>query len=130
MPPPSQQSRPDREDAQPMVVDATSSQPPPLYACPHCQTRFLTATGLDKHVATHGHEVQADGQTIRAAKIPRVDTVQIMLSKPSQQIGAASKTFQCPLCQDTVGRKALIDHLTREHKVDRPPFFDSRAQGR
>ena len=123
MPPPSQQSRPDREDAQPMVVDATNSQPPPLYACPHCQTRFLTATGLDKHVATHGHEVQADGQTIRAAKIPRVDTVQIMLSKPSQQIGAASKTFQCPLCQDTVGRKALIDHLTREHKVDRPPFF-------
>ena len=117
------QSRPDREDAQPMVVDDISPQSPPLLACPHCHTRFLTATGLDKHVATHRHEVQADGQITRVAKIPRVDTVQIMLSKPSQQIEAPSKTFQCPLCQDIVGRTALSGHLTREHKVDRPPFF-------
>ena len=37
-------------------------------------------------MSTHGHEVQADGNLVRAAKIPKLDTVPAMLTKPCQVI--------------------------------------------
>ena len=117
------QTRLELDATHPMIVDETSPQPTPLHACPHCQTRFLIATGLEKPVSTHGHELQADGQLVRAAKIPKFDTVPIMLNKPFQHIEAPSKSFQCPHCLETVGRKALAGHLSREHKVEKQPFF-------
>ena len=117
------QTRPDPEATRAIEVDDNTAQPPPLHACPHCHTRFLTATGLERHLSTHGHDVQADGQLVRAAKIPKLDTVPIMLNKPCQPIDAPSKSFRCPLCLETVGRKALAGHLSKEHQVVKPPFF-------
>ena len=74
-------------------------------------------------MSTHGHEVQADGNLVRAAKIPKLDTVPAMLTKPSQVIVTPSKSFKCPLCLEMIGRKALAGHLSKEHQVVKPPFF-------
>ena len=117
------QTRPDPITPRAIEVDESHASTPPLHACPHCHTRFLIATGLERHLSTHGHEVQADGQLVRAAKIPKLDTIPIMLNKPCQPIEAPSKSFPCPLCLETVGRKALANHLSKEHQVVKPPFF-------
>ena len=122
---PAVQSRLEPDDTRAIEVDDHAPSPP-LHACPHCHTRFLTATGLEKYLLTHGHEVQADGQIVRAAKIPKLDTVPNMLNKLCQHIDAPSKSYQCPLCLETVGRKALAGHLSRDHQVVKPPFFAFR----
>ena len=119
---PAVQTRPDPDTTRAVEVDDHAPSPP-LHACPHCYTRFLTATGIERHLPTHGHEVQADGQLVRAAKIPKFDTVPVMLNKPCQHVEAPSRTFQCPLGLETVGRKALASHLSKEHQVVKPPFF-------
>ena len=49
-----------------------------------------------------------------------------MLTKPCQPIEAPSKSFPCPLCLETVGRKALATHLSKEYQVVKPPFFAFR----
>lgn len=69
------QTRPDPITPRAIEVDESHASTPPLHACPHCHTRFLIATGLERHLSTHGHEVQADGQLVRTAKIPKFDTV-------------------------------------------------------
>ena len=120
---PAVQTRPDPIATRAIEVDESHASTIPLHSCPHCHTRFLTATGLERHLSTHGHEVQADGQLVRVAKIPKLDTVPVMLNKPCQPFEDPSKSFQCPLCLETVGRKALANHLSKEHQVVKPPFF-------
>ena len=100
------QTRPDPEATRAVEVEDNSAQPPPLHAYPHCHTRFLTATGLERHLSTHGHKAQADGQLVRAAKIPKLDTVPVMLNKPCQPIDAPSKSFRCPLLSRTFVQRA------------------------
>ena len=69
------QTRPNPPVPRAIEVNESHTSTTPLHACPHCHTRFLTATSLERHMSTHGHEVQADGQLVRAAKIPKFDTV-------------------------------------------------------
>ena len=114
---PAMQTRPEPDDTRAVEVDDHAPSPP-LYACPHYHTRFLTATGLEKHLSTHGHEIQADGQIVRAAKIPKLDTIPTMLNESCQHVDAPSKSFQCPLGLETV--------VKREHQVVKPPFFAFR----
>ena len=116
-------TRPDPPVHRAIAVEESHDSPSPLHACPHCHTSFLTATGLERHMSTHGHEVQADDNLVRAAKIPKLDTVPAMLAKPSQVIVTPSKSFKCPLCLEMIGRKALAGHLSKEHQVVKPPFF-------
>ena len=83
-----QHRRPRRLGPDPLVyraiaIDESHTSPSPLHVCPYCHPRFLTATGLERHMSTHGHEVQVDGNLVRAAKIPKLDTVPAMLTKPS-----------------------------------------------
>ena len=87
-------TRPEPSVPRAIAVDESHASPTPLHACPRCHTRFLTATGLEGHTSTHGHEVQADGNLVRAAKIPKLDTVPAMLTKPCQVIETPSKSFR------------------------------------
>ena len=87
-------TRPEPPVPRAIAVDESHASPTPLHACPHCHTRFLTATGLERHMSTHGHEVQADGNLVRAAKIPKLDTVPAMLTKLCQVIETPSKSFR------------------------------------
>ena len=51
---------------------------------------------------------------VHAPKVPRVD------------IPTPPKTFTCPLCQASIGRKGLAGHLRNAHQVDKSEFFSFR----
>ena len=65
----------------------------------------------------------ADPESARASKMPRIDTVQAMLNRTPANIPKPPKTFLCPLCQISIGRKGLAGHLRNAHQVDKPEFF-------
>ena len=51
-------------------------------------------------------------------KLKTSRTIQQMLGlPPAGPIPEAPKQFECPLCLETIGRKALIGHLRREHQA-------------
>lgn len=101
--------RPESAPVDAIGADDGGNNCTPLHACPHYQTRFLTAPGLEKHLPTH--DLTTDGPLVRAAKIPKLDTVTAMLHKPASVIVAPSKSYQCPICLEQIGRKALARHI-------------------
>ena len=50
-----------------------------------------------------------------------------MLALPVTDCPPPAKTYDCPICQATLGRKALTAHLRREHQAERPTHFPSQA---
>ena len=55
----------------------------------------------------------------------RQKTIQQMLQAPVQEPPHPPlKQYECPLCQETVGRKALWVHLKREHQATKQDAFE------
>ena len=107
---------------------AQSSKPEPsglsnLHKCTHCHMAFLSATGLHQHMQEchdpavldpdHASPVQIHKKMKTSSR-----TIQQMLGlPPSGPIPEAPRQFECPLCLETVGQKALTGHLRREHQA-------------
>ena len=122
----------ERQDDQPREIQsaaiqasAQSSKPEPrglsnLHKCTHCHMAFLSATGLHQHTHECHDPAVIDTDHASQAQVPKKlktsRTIQQMLSLPtSGSIPEAPRQFECPLCLDTVGRKALVGYLRREH---------------
>lgn len=97
-------------DAVQVSQNQLSGQAPPLHDCPYCHTRFLTLVGLEKYPLTHDHLQAVDGPAVR---LPRC----LSLIQFRSCCNIHLKSFQCPLCQDHVGRKALDGHFRRKHYI-------------
>ena len=101
--------------------------------CRHRQDRstFRIEIGLVTHHQKHSKHAQMDrsndslgsahqGSDIRPAKV----IVKLMLaSHPDGPCPEPAKMYRCHLCQDYVGRKALISHLRNCHHIHRPDGF-------
>ena len=93
-----------------------------LHKCTRCQMAFLSAIGLTQHMQ-ESHDASSSAQTTTPSaqvskKLKTSRTIQQMLGlPPAGPIPEAPKQFECPLCLETIGRKALIGHLRREHQV-------------
>ena len=121
----------------PMEVDADTdgtghvARSTPLFKCLACHTTFLTETGLVVHHQKHPKHVQMDRPVDQSTSVhqgsdprPAKVTVKLMLaSHPDGPCPEPAKMDRCPLCQDYVGRKALISHLRKYHDVHRPDGF-------
>ena len=98
--------------------------PPFLFASTVIYSSFLTSTGLEKYMQSHGPDAAIDDpELVRATKVPRVDTV---LNRTPADIPTPPKAFTCPLCQTRIGRKGLAGQLRNEHQIDKPEFFSFR----
>ena len=110
----------------PLSSQSSSKSPSCLHKCPQCHMAFLTQTGLDQHI----HQEHAAGSShdrIRPdlRKHGRQKTIQQMLQAPYQEPPHPPlKQYECPLCQETVGRKALWVHLKREHQATKQDAFE------
>ena len=112
-------------DAQ--IVEASTIPKQTIFVCPQCHSSFLTSTGLEKHMQSHACDAApADPESARASKMPRIDTVQAMLNRTPADIPKPPKTFLCPLCQTSIGRKGPAGYLRNAHQVDKPEFFSFR----
>ena len=82
--------------------------------------------------ATFGFRQQQalKGKVVRAAKIPKLDTVPVMLNKPCQHIDAPSKSFRCPLCLETVGPQSLSRSFVQRTSGCEATFLCLSAQQR
>ena len=93
-----------------------------LHKCTRCQMAFLSAIGLTQHMQ-ESHDASSSAQTTAppaqvSKKLKTSRTIQQMLGlPPAGPIPEAPKQFECPLCLETIGRKALIGHLRREHQA-------------
>ena len=106
---------------------AQSSKPEPsglssLHKCTHCHMAFLSATGLHQHMQECHDPTVLDPDHAPPAQVHKKwktsRTIQQMLGLPSSgPIPEAPRQFECPLCLETVGRKALIGHLRRAHQA-------------
>ena len=109
------------------VDDALTKPKQTIFVCQQCHSSFLTSTGLEKHTQSHDPDAApAESELTRASKMPRVDTVQATLNRRPADIPTPPKTFLCPLCQTSIGRKGLAGHLRNVHQVDKPEFFSFR----
>ena len=93
-----------------------------LHKCTRCQMAFLSATGLTQHMQDSHDSSMSDPNHALSAQVPKKlktsRTIQQMLGlTPTGPIPEAPKQFECPLCLETIGRKALIGHLRREHQA-------------
>ena len=96
-----------------------------LHKCTHCHMAFLTKAGLDQHVQqVHLPGSHPDRSSQDHRKPGRQKTIQQLLQAPYQEPPHAPlKQFECPLCQEVVGRKALL-HLKRDHQATKQAAFD------
>ena len=109
------------------AMEVSPSQKPIISVCPQCHSSFLISTGLDKHMQSHDHEAAADDHVVpRVSKVPRLDTVQAVLTRTPADIPIPPKTFICSLCHARIGRKGLAGHLRNEHQIDKAEFFSFR----
>ena len=121
----------------PMEVDADTegighvARSTPLFKCLACHTTFLTKTGLITHHQKHPKHAQMDRPVDQSASVhqgsdprPAKVTMKLMLaSHPDGPCPEPARMYRCPLCQDYVGRKALINHLRKYHDVHRHDGF-------
>ena len=109
------------------VTDGAEKTKQALFSCHVCQSRFLTSIGLERPTQTDDTTDTTSEQIMpRASKIPRIDTVQAMFARTIVDIPAPLKSFACPLCLETIGRKGLASQFRKDHQVDKPAFFDFR----
>lgn len=97
-------------------------RPTGLRKCPQCHMACLSATGLLQHVqdchdpTVHDPDLAPIAQDSKRLKTSR--TVQQIFNLPiSGPQPEAPRQFECPICLEIVGRKALIGHLRREHQA-------------
>ena len=130
---------PPQSDTQstPMEVDADTDgighvdRSTPLFKCLACHTTFLTEKGLITHHQKHPKHAQMDRPLDQSTPVPQGSeprpakvTVKLMLaSHPDGPCPEPARMYRCPLCQDYVGRKALISHLRKYHDVQKPDGF-------
>ena len=97
-----------------------------LHKCQHCHMAFLTPAGLDQHLQTdHATGSSPDRTRADSRKPGRQKTIQQMLQAPVQDPPHPPlKQYECPLCQEIVGRKALWVHLKREHQATKQDAFE------
>ena len=123
----SQDERPSETSCAVPKSSASSSKPEisglsSLHKCTRCHMAFLSATGLNQHMQERHDPILIDPDHASTAhvhkKVKTSRTIQQMLGlPPTGPIPEAPKQFECPLCLDTIGRKALIGHLRREHQA-------------
>ena len=109
-------------------ADVPPDHGPFLYKCNQCQACFLSATGLQQHIATQyssSNTVTAEPPMIpKRGRPPGKDTIQSRLAQPSTtEIPILIQDFTCPLCHETIGRKAISTHLRAVHQVEKPKKF-------
>ena len=97
-------------------TDVPPDHGPSQHKCDQCQACFLSAQGLQHHVATQhpsSNTATADPQVIpNRGRPPGKDTIQNRFAQPSTtEIPIPIQDFTCPLCQETIGRKAISTHL-------------------
>ena len=103
-----------------------SSKPSCLHKCTQCQMAFLTQSGLAQHIQ-HAHlPGSASERACQDHRKPgRQKSIQQMLQAPyCAPPHAPLKQYECPLCQVTVGRKALWAHLKKDHQATKQDAFD------
>ena len=90
-----------------------------LHKCTQCHMAFLTNAVLVQHVQqTHSSLVESERMPQAHRKICHQMTVQQMLNAPAQELPyAPQKQYECPICQEVVGRKALWTHPRREYQT-------------
>ena len=80
------------------------------------------------HVATQhpsSNTATADPLVIpKRGRPPGKDTIQSRFTQPNTtEIPIPIQDFTCPLCQETIGRKAISTHLRTVYQVERPKKF-------
>ena len=93
-----------------------------LHKCTRCQMAFFSATALTHHMQENHDSSSGDPITAPPAQVQKKlktsRTIQQMFGlPPAGPIPEAPQQFECPLCLETIGRKALIGHLRREHQA-------------
>ena len=118
---------PDSFDNHALVTSsAVSKNTSCLHKCPQCHMAFLIPAGLDQHL-NHDHAAGTSHDRSRqdTRKPGRQKTIQQMFQAPVQEPPHPPlKQYECPLCQETVGRKALWVHLKREHQATKQDAFE------
>ena len=97
-----------------------------LHKCPQCHMAFLTPAGLDQRIH-HDHAAGSSHDRTRPdlRKHGRQKTIQQMLQAPVlEPPHPPLRQYECPLCQEIVGRKALWVHLKREHQATKQDAFE------
>ena len=110
----------------PLPSQSSSKSPSCLHKCPQCHMAFLTQAGLDQHIhQEHATDSRHDRTRPDLRKHGRQKTIQQMLQAPFQEPPHPPlKQYECPLCQETIGRKALWVHLKREHQATKQDAFE------
>ena len=129
----------DAVDPQPLPVDiddtnAMSTAPirsTKLCKCHACHTTFLTEIDLishhlkfPQHATSEGLESKFDPSPPRSdSKAAKITMKHLLASQPIGPCPESAKMYQCPLCQEYVDRKALVNHLRKINDVPKSDDF-------
>ena len=97
-----------------------------LHKCQTCQACFLSLNGLTTHQQTAHTELLAVPPPAKKGRPTGTDTIAHRLRATTTEIPVPVQEFECPLCFEHLGRKAVANHLRTVHQIDKPSSFPFR----
>ena len=97
-----------------------------LHKCQTCQACFLNLNGLTTHQQTAHTELLAVPPPAKKGRPTGTDTIAHRLRASTTEIPVPVQEFECPLCFEHLGRKAVANHLRTVHQIDKPSSFPFR----
>ena len=119
-----------------LVASNPAPKPTPLFRCQACHTTFLTEIGLIVHHAKFPQHASDECAEVSGAlpptrpehRIPRITVKHMLACRPDGPCPVPARMYTCPLCKESVGRKALVSHLRKFHDIHRPDGFSFEPQ--
>ena len=97
-----------------------------LHKCQTCQACFLNLNGLTTHQQTAHTELLAVPPPAKKGRPTGTDTIAHRLRASTTEIPVPVQEFECPLCFEHLGKKAVANHLRTVHQIDKPSSFPFR----
>ena len=119
-----------------IVASIPAPKPTPLLRCHACNTTFLTEIGLiahhakfPQHASSDRSEASTEHQPQRPEhRTPRITVKHMLAYRPAGSSPVPARMYTCPLCKESIGRKALVSHLRKFHDVHQPDGFMFESQ--